>query len=251
MIKQFPEEISGRALSLVAEHLFAVRDKSKTRVLEEERALAFHHMVAQLLFMCTRAQQDIQTAVPFLTTRVKSLDKDNWGKLKRVLKYLNGKKYLKLRLSVENVGMLKWYVGGSHNVHLDCRGHGGALFSMGKGVTMSYLRKLKLNTRNLMESKLVTADMYMPEMLWSLYFIQAQGYKAECMGLYQDNISTQLLIKNGWMSSGKRTKHIKAKFFFIKDRVDKGEIKVMDCPTKEMWADVLTKPLQGMAFQTM
>jgi hypothetical protein len=40
-------------------------------------------------------------------TRVKSPDKDDWGKPKRVLKYLNGKKYLKLRLSVENVGMLK------------------------------------------------------------------------------------------------------------------------------------------------
>jgi hypothetical protein len=54
VIKQFPEEISGKALSLAAEHLFAVRDKSKARVLEEERALAFHHTVAQLLFMCTR-----------------------------------------------------------------------------------------------------------------------------------------------------------------------------------------------------
>jgi hypothetical protein len=174
---------------------------------------------------------------------VKSPDKDDWGNLKRVLKYLNGTKYLKLRLSGENVGMLKWYVNRSHNVYPECRGHGGVLFNMGKGATMSYSRKLKLNTRSLMESELVTADMYMPEMLWSLYFIQAQGYKAECMGLYQDNISTQLLIKNGRMLSGKRTKHIKAKFFFIKDRADKGEIKVMDCPTKEMWADVLTKPL--------
>ena len=71
------------------------------------------------------------------------------------------------------------------------------------------------------------------------------------MGLYQDNISTQLLIKNGKMSSGKKTKHIKAKFFFIKDRVDDGEIKVIDCPTEEMWADIMTKPLQGMAFRTM
>ena len=93
--------------------------------------------------------------------------------------------------------------------------------------------------------------MFMPEMLWSLHFIQAQGYEAECVGLYQDNISTQLLIKNGRMSSGKRTKHIKAKFFFTKDKVDDGEIKVIDCPTEEMWADVMTKPLQGMAFRTM
>jgi hypothetical protein len=53
------------------------------------------------------------------------------------------------------------------------------------------------------------------------------------------------------MSSGKKTKHIKAKFFFIKDRIDDGEIKVIDCPTEEMWADNLTKPLQGMAFRTM
>jgi hypothetical protein len=26
---------------------------------------------------------------------------------------------------------------------------------------------------------------------------------------------------------------------------------VIDCPAEEMWADVLTKPLQGMAFRTM
>ena len=78
-----------------------------------------------------------------------------------------------------------------------------------------------------------------------------QGYEPECVGLYQDNISTQLLIKNGRFSSGKKTKHIKAKFFFIKDRVDSGEIRVIDCPAEEMWADVLTKPLQGMAFRSM
>jgi hypothetical protein len=71
------------------------------------------------------------------------------------------------------------------------------------------------------------------------------------VGLYQDNISTQLLIKNGKMSSGKKTKHIKAKFFFIKDRVDDGEVKVLDCPAKKMWADIMTKPLQGTAFRVM
>ncbi len=41
-------------------------------------------------------------------------------------------------------------------------------------------------------------------------------------------------------------KHIKAKFFFIK-----GEMQIFDCPTEQMWADVLTKTLQGMAFKRM
>jgi len=40
------------------------------------------------------------------------------------------------------------------------------------------------------------------------------------------------------MLSGKKTKHIKAKFFFIKDRVDDGEVKVLDCPSEEMWVDI-------------
>ena len=82
--------------------------------------------------MAARARRDIQTAVAFLTTWVKNPAEDDWGKLKRVLKYLNGTKYLKLNLSVDNLGMLKWFVDGSHNVHWDCKGHGGAMFTMGK-----------------------------------------------------------------------------------------------------------------------
>jgi hypothetical protein len=251
VINDFPELIKGRAATPAHDKLFVIRDESEARKLNEEQALAFHHTVAQLLFMATRARRDIQTAVAFLTTRVKSPDKDDWGKLKQVLKYLNGTKYLKLKLTKDNLGVLKWYVDGSHNAHWDCRGHGGAVFTLGRGATWSYSRKLKLNTRSSTETEIVTADMFMPEMLWSLHFIQAQGHEVECVGLYQDNISSQLLIKNGKMSSGKKTKHIKAKFFFIKDRVDDGEIKVIDCPTERMWADVMTKPFQGTAFHVM
>ena len=147
--------------------------------------------------------------------------------------------------------MLKWYVDGSHNVHWDCRGHRGAVFTMGKGATSSYLRKLKANTRSLIETELFAADMFKPKMLWSLHFMEVQGYEVEWVGLYQDNISTQLLIKNRKMSSGKKTKHIKAKFFFIKDSVDNGEIKLIDCSTEEMWADIMMKPLHGTALRVM
>jgi hypothetical protein len=81
------------------------------------------------------------------------------------------------------MGMLKWYVDRSHNVHWDCKGHGGAVFALGKGAKASYSRKVKSNTRSSTETELLTADMYMLEMLWSLHFIQAQGYKAECVGI--------------------------------------------------------------------
>ncbi len=77
VIAEFPEMITGKAATPAANHLFTIRNKKEGRALEEERALVFHHTVAQLLFMSMRARHGIQTAVAFLTTRVKSPDKDD------------------------------------------------------------------------------------------------------------------------------------------------------------------------------
>jgi hypothetical protein len=46
-------------------------------------------------------------------------------------------------------------------------------------------------------------------------------------------------------------KHIKTKYFLIKDYYNSGEIDLNHCPTDVMWADVLTKLLQGQEFRDM
>ena len=51
------------------------------------------------------------------------------------------------------------------------------------------------------------------------------------------------------MSRKKRSRHIDIRFFFIKDRVDSGEVEMAFCGTKEMVADFLSKPLQGGVFR--
>lgn len=251
VIKEFPEEITGVSPSPAADHLYQVRDPAQSKLLDEDRAVAFHHTVAQLLFASTRARRDIQVAVAFLTTRVKSPDEDDWGKLKRVLKYLNGTKHLKLTLTVDSLSTLKWYVDGSHQTHEDCRGHTGALFTMGKGAITSSSRKQKINTKSSTETELVAVDDKLGDILWTRHFIEAQGYKVDENIVYQDNMSSLSLEKNGRVSSSPRTKHIKAKFFLVKDKSDVGDIHLKYCPTETMWADVLTKPLQGAKFRQM
>ena len=50
-------------------------------------------------------------------------------------------------------------------------------------------------------------------------------------------------------SSSKHTKHIKAKYLYIRHYHNSGELDLQYCPTDEMWADGLTKPpLQGSKF---
>ena len=88
----------------------------------------------------------------------------------------------------------------------------------------------------------------MPQILWTWYFLEAQGYQVKDSVIYQDNQSSILLEKNGCASSGKRTRHINIRYFFITDRIEKKEVRVEYCPTGEMVADFFTKPLQGVLF---
>jgi hypothetical protein len=67
------------------------------------------------------------------------------------------------------------------------------MFTAGEGAVSSYSKKLNTNNQTSTETDLVGADIYLPEMLWALYFIQSQGYNVETTELYQDNKSTEVL----------------------------------------------------------
>ena len=60
-----------------------------------------------------------------------------------------------------------------------------------------------------------------------------------------------MMETNRKFSRLKKTKHIKAQFFIIKDKVDSQEVNIVDCPAGVMWEDLLTKPLQGTEFIKM
>jgi hypothetical protein len=67
----------------------------------------------------------------------------------------------------------------------------------------------------------------------------------------QDNKSSILLETNGMASSTKRTQHITVRYFFVTDRIKKGNMIVKYCPTADMISGVLTKPLQGSTFHKL
>ena len=121
--------------------------------------------------------------------------------------------------------------------------------SLGRGFPIVHSTKHKLNTRSSTEAELVSVDDCMPAICWTRYFLQAQGYAVNENIVYQDNKSAILLETNGKASSSKRTKHINVRYFFVTDRIAKQELKVEWCPTGDMIADFMTKPLQGGLFK--
>jgi hypothetical protein len=249
MLADFPAEMDGEAPSPAANHLLTLND-DQIKV-NEKKAQFFHTYVANTLFLCKRAIPDLQTAVGFLSIRVKSCDEDDYKKLIRMLKFLRAMTGKYLTLSAYSLHNVRWWVDASYAVHPDMRSHTGGAMSLGKGVIYGTSKRQKLNTKSLNEAELVGVDDVMPQVLCTLYLLEAQGYKIDDNVLYQDKKSSILLKTNGRGSSEKRTRHIAVRYFFIVDRVKSKEIRIEYCPTGIMIADYFTKPLQGLIFQQL
>ena len=80
--------------------------------------------------------------------------------------------------------------------------------------------------------------------------MEAQGYKINKNILYQDNKSAILLETNGKRSSGKRTRALNIRYFFLTDQVNKGNLSIEYCHTDPMIADYMSKPVKGTKFVT-
>ena len=110
--------------------------------------------------------------------------------------------------------------------------------SMGQGAAISGPKKQKLNTKSSTESELVGVDDYMPMIIWVKYLLEAQSYIVSDNLLHQDNQSSIKLEQNGKASSGKRTRHIAIRYYFVTDRIAGGDLRIDYCPTENMLADL-------------
>jgi hypothetical protein len=120
---------------------------------------------------------------------------------------------------------------------------------LGQRMALSYSWKQKIYTKSSTKAELVRVDDLLGYTLWVCYFMQEQGFDMKALLLYQDNMSTMLLKTNGRASSLKCTKHIKVKYFLIKDKVVQGEVTIKQCPTGQIWTDINTKPKQGIVYR--
>ena len=104
IIEEFSMELDGEPTSLAANHIFEVDDNGIK--LKPEQKDLFHEFVAKLLFIGKRARPDLQTAISFMSTRVREPDIDDYKKLIKLIKSKNGMKDIPLTLEADNSGCI-------------------------------------------------------------------------------------------------------------------------------------------------
>jgi hypothetical protein len=246
-IEAFPEEITGTVSSPAANHLYTINPNAKK--LPEHLREIFHSIVAKLLFVATRARPDLQPTISFLTSRCDKADVDDWKKLKRLLTYIKNTIDLKLRLRANAMNIVMWWADAAFAVRDDYKSQSGRGMSLGTGMIQCKSNKQSTTENSSTTAEVISSSDALIMIIWTTNFLKGQGYPVKDTILFQDNMSAIKLERNGRQSSSKRTRHLNIRHFFIKDRVDAGELNVKHCGTDDMIADYFTKPLQGNKFR--
>jgi hypothetical protein len=153
-------------------------------------------------------------------------------------------------LAADDLKKMQSWVDSTYAVHPDMKSHTGGVSSFGNGGLLAKLSKQKLNTKSSTEAKLVGASDYLPHTVWIKMFMEAQGHTMSEYTMEQDNESAIKLEMSERSSAGPKSRHLDIRYFWIKDITKRNDIKISHCPTLCMLAHFLTKPLEGLLFQT-
>jgi hypothetical protein len=239
--------IAGTARTPGTDGLFEVRDTALP--VPEEVRVWFHRTVAMILYLAKRARPEVLTAVSYLATRVTRCDSDDVDKLIRVIRYIRGTREMGMILRPGVSGIrVHLFVDASYGVHVDGRSHTGSCVVIGDlGAVHCRSSKQQIVTKSTAESELVGLSDSANQGIFVRNLLTLQGYSMPAVTVYQDNMSTMALLARG-RSGGERTRHIAIRYFWMKERVDRGEATIVHKRSAELYANVLTKPLQGSQF---
>jgi hypothetical protein len=238
--------IQGRAPTPAADDLFVIDESSE--LLNNTQREWYHSYVHRVLYLANRLNGECLLACSFLTKRVQKPTVQDMQKLVRLLQYLNKFPNLCLTLRIGPTLGITQSTDASYGVHADGKSHSGTCIQIGEGGNiMARSTTQAINTKSSTEAELVALSDEASRGLWCNYFLEEQGYVLPPVVELQDNMSTISMAEKG-AATAHRTRHIRIRYFWVTDYVDRGEMCIQHMPTDQMVSDGLTKPLQGEAF---
>lgn len=212
--------------------------------LEQMSSSPYGTLVGKLLYVNITTRPDISYAVNRLCRYLKDPGPKHWEAAKQVVRYLKNTadyelKYYGNKMDLTGYCDADW-AGDTENRKSTC----GFIFFLGKGPISWSTKQQSVVARSSAEAEYLALSYATEEAIHLRQLLAELGFpQKEATIIYSDNISAIKLSNNPTFH--KRTKTIDIRHHFIRDHVEKGEIKFIHCGTKDMLADIFTKPLHG------
>ena len=207
----------------------------------------YRQVVGKLMYLAVCTRPDICQAVSELSRFNSDPGKKHWDSAMRVLRYLKGTADVGLLYKKGESKDIWGYVDASHTSCPDSNKGRAAYVFMSGGAPVSWASKRVGNgSLSSCETEYMGLTLAAQEASF-LGELQAEMYRdigekkavVKCIDLLTDSQSAKSLAENPVYHG--RSKHILAKWHFIRQRVTKRLIKLFDVRTESMGADMMTK----------
>ena len=209
----------------------------------------YQAQVGCLLYLTTQTRLDIAIAVQRLGRFNLNPSKPAEGATKKVLRYLQGTKELGITYGGGD-GLLGYTDADWAGDSTTRKSTGAYLFTL-YGGAISWSSKLQTCVAlSSCESEYMAQTQASKEAVWISRLLKeldlGYGLPSMPVSIKADNQGAIALSTDPKFHS--RTKHIDVQWHFVREMVEKGCIRLEYCPTEEMAADGLTKPLEKVKF---
>ena len=204
-----------------------------------------------LMFLMVGTRPDIAFAIGKLAQHCADPRESHWSGVKRVLRYLRGSQRLGLVFCKDDLDTeLHGYSDADWGGCLKSRkSTSGYVFKLCGGPISWASRKQTVVAKSTCEAEYIALSEACKEAAWLRRFhADVLGATADpTLRIGCDNAGTIAFAQNE--STNRRNKHIDITYHFVRDAVQRKLVNLYHCPTAEMPADILTKPLGRMLFQ--
>ena len=222
------------------------------QIQEEFDKVKYQSAVGSLLYLSTRTRPDIAYAVGNSARYCSEPTNSHWCAVKRILRYLRGTTDLGLLYRPDNPNLCGYSDADWAGDINDRKSTSGYVFIM-SGSAISWRSKKQSSVAlSTAEAEYIALSSATQEVMWLRQLMSSllKDYKlSESTTIYEDNQSAICIAKSQQQHG--RSKHIDIKFHFTREQVELKNIQLVYCKSRDMIADVFTKPLSGPLFKRM
>jgi hypothetical protein len=252
MLKKFSmQDCKPVTTPMVAEKKNKIITK-KEKEKEGVETIKYQSAIGSLIYLSVATRPDIAYAVNQAAQAMKSPTDEDWVKIKRIFRYLQGTKTMKIRYTKEENEKENQTVGFSDASYAEDRKNrkstSGYIFLKSNGPISWKSKKQPIVSLSSMEAEYIALTSASKEALW-IRKLDGELEKEQTITINEDNQSA-IKTANDEIHN-ERSKHIDVRYHFIREAIKQKLIKLAYLQTTSMLADALTKPLGAIQLEKL
>lgn len=210
----------------------------------------YRQAVGALMYLMTGTRPDIAYAVSVASRTLENPSWNDWIRVKRIFRYLQGTSSYGIIYRSDCKGYLKGFSDADHGGDESTgRSTTGVVCTYANGAISWMSQRQTSVAISTTEAEVVAASEGARELIWLKRLLDDIGVLKETPELMVDNEAAIKLAQNP--EYHRRTKHIRIRHFYVRELVTEGSIKVTKISTEFQVADIMTKPLFKPRYQDL